>query len=217
VVEIPTPPVVPVVGEHPAIVEPPLRELPEFRGVEVSDAEPVEADWTDEPEWRELSARIREVALSDDRVRQAFADRRHVVIGVTARSVKRARAASYQLVAFGYEDGLAYEVTVIDGEDGLAVRDVTSADYQPAPADEEIEAAVALARGNPRIADRIEPRYEAQALLVSAVDVGDEHHGRRRFSVVFGPADERLPRIHSIVDLTTEELVSVHIDNGGQR
>lgn len=59
------------------------------------------------------------------------------------------------------------------------------------------------------MARSLEEGFEAHALLVSDVEQGDENHGRRRFSVVFGPADERLPRIQVIVDLVTQDVVGV--------
>ena len=215
--EVPIPPVLPVLGEYPATIEPPLLELPEFRGVEVGRPEPVDLDQVDESQWAELDREAREVALADERVRDVLADRRYSVIGVGRLDRKQSREERVVLVAYCYDDGLAYEVLLSRESDGLTVRDVSSADYQPAPSDEEVEQAIKLASSHRLVADRLQPDFEAHALLTSGVEPGDEHYGRRRFSVVFGPSDERLPRVHSVVDLGSEELVWVHTNRGTQR
>jgi hypothetical protein len=111
-----------------------------------------------------------------------------------------------------YDDGLAYEVALAEARaGGLVVRDIVDRDYQPALADEEVETAIQLARDHRLVASHLRPEFDADTILASAVEPGDEHHGLRRVAVVFGYPDERLPRVHALVDLTSSRLVSVHI------
>jgi hypothetical protein len=214
--ELPRPPVPPLLGEHPAVVEPALREMPPFQGLEVSDARAVDVDEGDDRAFAELAARAREAAFADARVRERLGDRRHAVIGVARSDEKRARTVRLVLVVYCYDDGLAYEVGLAEQDGELAVRDVTTADYQPALSDEEVEEAIQLAGGHRQVVDRLQPGYEAHTLLTSAVEPGDEHYGRRRVSVVFGPPDERLPRVHAVVDLGSRNLVWVAGREGEQ-
>ncbi|MGH3519129.1 MAG: hypothetical protein ACRDQ7_17255 [Haloechinothrix sp.] len=214
--EIPKPPTVPVVGEYPAIVEPGLRDMPEFRGIEVSESRPVEVELADEREWADLTRRAHEVAFADERVREALEGRRHSVIGLSRREDKRERRHTLALVAYSYDDGLTYEV-LLGTEDDLAVSGIVAVQVQPAPSDEEVETAIRLARGDRRVEHHLEADFDAHALLTSDVAPGDEHYGRRRFSVVFGYPDDRLPRVHAVVDLGSEELVWVHCRAGEQR
>jgi hypothetical protein len=209
VLELPRPPVPPLLGEHPAVVEPALREMPPFQGVEVSEARPVDIRDGDERAFAELAARAREVALADARVRESLGDRRYAVIGVTRADAKRIREARLTLVIHCYDDGLTYEVGLDERDGEPVVRDVSTSDYQPALSDEEVEEAIGLARGHRMVVDRLEEGFAAHTLLTSAVEPGDEHHGRRRVSVVFGPPDERLPRVHAVVDLGSRNLVWV--------
>lgn len=214
--ELPKPPVVPVVGEHPAVIEPALRELPEFRGIEVSTPEPVPIERDDEREWADLVRRARELAFDDERVRRVVGDRRHGLIGLSRRDDKERESRTLVLVAYGYEDGRGYEV-LLGPEDDLAVRDVVAIDEHPAPSDEEVDLAIRIARADERVGHHLRDDFDAHALLVSDVADGDEHFGRRRFSVVFGYPDERLPRVNAVVDLMSEEVVTLFCRAGGKR
>lgn len=209
-IEISLPPIAPVLGEQPAIIEPALRDLPAFSGMEVSNPVRFEVEDVDDGEWLVLERQAVEVAFADDRVRRALADRHHTVIGTSRMTGKDGQDWALTLVAFCYDDGLTYEVAMRAESGRLAVVDVTTTSNQPAPTAEETDAAVRIAKSHHLVVDRLRPGYEAHALLVSAVEPGDEHYGRRRFSVVIGPEDERLPRIHAVVDLGSEKLVWVH-------
>lgn len=214
--ELPQPPVPPLLGEYPAVVEPALREMPPFQGLEVSEARAVPVEEGDDRGFAELAARAREVAFADARVGERLGDRRYAVIGVARLDEKRARDVRLVLVVYCYDDGLAYEVNLAERDGELTVRDVTTADYQPALSDEEVEEAIQLAGGHRQVIDRLRPDYAAHALLTSAVELGDEYYGRRRVSVVFGPPDERLPRVHAVVDLGSRNLVWVAGREGEQ-
>ena len=214
--ELPYPPTVPVTGEHPAIIEPALRDLPEFRAeIPVGDAEPVKVRRVKD-DWAQLEASALEVAHTDERFRELVADRSHTVIGVSRLDRKRRKTRELLLVAYCHEDGLTYETRLREGSDGLRVRSVRASTHHPAPSDAEVEQALALASGHRMVRDRLDEGHDGHVLLVSDVEPGDENHGRRRFSVVFGPADERLPRIHAVVDLGSERLMWVRTE-GAER
>lgn len=157
----------------------------------------------------DLVRRARRAAFRDERVRELLGDKRHVVIGMRAVDDKDEGPGRFVLVGYSYDDATAYEVHLAGKRDRLDVVDVRLEGYHPGPADEEIDGAIRLARADERVARSLEEGYEAHALLVSDVEQGDEHHGTRRFSVVFGPAEERLPRVHVVVDLGSEQVVGV--------
>ena len=75
--------------------------------------------------------------------------------------------------------------------------------------DEEIERAIRLARE--RAGAHLDDGWTANALLASGVGVGERYYGQRRLVVVFGPADERLPRVRALVDLARNEVVGVDV------
>lgn len=214
--ELPRPPSVPVVGEHPAVIEPALRDLPEFRAeIAVGEAEPVKVRRVKD-DWARLEAAALEAAQTDERFRELVADRAHTLIGVSRLDRKRAKPRELVLVAYCHDDGLSYETRLREEGDGLRVRSVRASSHHPAPSDAEVEQALALASGHRLVRDRLDEGYDGHVLCVSDVEPGDENHGRRRFSVVFGPADERLPRIHAVVDLGSERLLWVHTE-GAER
>lgn len=211
--KLPPPGREPLRAEAPAVIEPPLRDIPEFDGLEVDGGfEPFESERLRAPVDQELARRVREVSFADERVQRALGEARHVVIGVSRRvDDKDRRTTATLLVAYRYDDERAVEVW-LDGEDGeLQVADVVEADYQPAPADEEVERAIELARGHRRLAGAIADDHEATVILASDVGPGDEHYGRRRFVVGFGPPDERAPRIRALVDLGAGEVLGVDL------
>lgn len=206
--ELSRPPRVPKLAEMPAIVEPPLDTMPAYSGLEIENWEPIDVD-VEETISEEVVRAVRDVALESKRVRELLGDGRHVVVGVSAFDDKGERPR-FVVVAYSYEEAATYEIHVAGERDRLEVVDVERTDRQPAPADDEIDAAIRIARADRGVASELDDGYEAHALLVSAVEQGDEHHGTRRFSVVFGPPTERLPRVHVIVDLVTEEVLRVH-------
>lgn len=213
--EIPKPPTVPVVGEYPAIVEPALRDLPDFLGIEVSKPQPAPVELVDE-RWEHLTRRAHEVAFADERVRELLGARRHTVIGLSRRDDKEADRQPLVLLAYCYDDGRSYEVQ-LGTEDDLGVRDIAAVDAHVGPSDEEINAAIQLAQRDDRVNHHLQPDFDAHALLISDVAPGDEHYGHRRFSVVFGYPYDRLPRVHAAVDLGSEEVLWVHCRAGEQR
>jgi hypothetical protein len=202
-------------AEPPPTIEPRLSDIPEFAGPDLEDVvTPVDAG-LDEPPVTESFARVAvETALGDDRLRELVHGGRHVVIGVSRRpDDKDRREVATLVVVYAYERGRAIEAWLAGDERELHVADVAEADYQPAPADDEIAHAIELARSHGRIRDVLADEFEATAILASDVDAGDLHHGTRRFVVGFGPADERQPRIRALVDLGTEEVLAVETNS----
>jgi hypothetical protein len=88
----------------------------------------------------------------------------------------------------------------------LEVLDVDRRETQPAPVDEEIERAVALAREDARLAPHVVD-LRGVALLAAPSDPLDPRAGHRCFDVRFGEEDERLPRYWALVDLSAGEVL----------
>ncbi len=214
---LPPPPRLRVRGQPPALVVPALRDIPDFDGEEIEEGPAVEVEPVDESELDAERDRAGRLALQDGRVRDLVAGRDHVVCGTAVRFAKRGDRPSFLTVVHTYDDALTHEITVRHSNGGLAVIDIASLDYQPAPTDGEIELAISIARSEGNVAALLGDNFEAQALLLSAVEPGDEHYHTRRFSVVFGPPDERLPHVNAVVDLVTREVLSFHHNRGGSR
>jgi hypothetical protein len=193
----------------PPIIKPDLRDIPEYDGPFVdSEAEVVESDPVPgQRDFEQMRRSAEEAALNDERVQQHLRNRRYEVIGLSlTEKTKRSASLTPVLIIYVYDDNTTLEVT-LDGDDATEVKDVVVADYQPAPTDAEIERAVRITRGHRGVADNLHEGFEEMAILASAVDPGDQFHGRRCFAVGFGPADERLPRIRALVDLSRERVL----------
>jgi hypothetical protein len=206
---LPEPPRVPVLGQPPPVIEPPLVDLPPHEGLDVEDVETLDIEVSEGQIDAGFVRTAHEVAFRDERVRELLAERRYVIVGARAVDDKQQREASFLLVLYRYDDAATCEVYLSGEPDRLEIVDVRQVDYQPPPADEEIEEAIRIARADERVGRSLEDAFEAHALLVSDVEQGDEHHGHRRFSVVFGQAEERLPRVHVIVDLISQGVIDV--------
>jgi hypothetical protein len=117
------------------------------------------------------------------------------------------------VVLYDYEQGNAIEVVV--GEEAGAgeprVESVEPTDRQPSLSDQEIERAITLAREADRVAPHLSEEWVANALLTSDVSPGDQYYGQRRVVVVFGPAEERLPRVRVLVDLATNAVLGMDV------
>lgn len=206
---LPRPPVPRFRAEFAAIIEPPLRDIPESPapeiegGFETFKGERHEVGTDEEP-----LRLARETALRDERVRTVLGEGRSSIVGVSRRiDDKERREPSLVLVAYRYDDARAVEVW-LEGEGGeLQVSDVREVDYQPPPSDEELEQAIELARH--AVGDQLRADEEPMAILTSDVEPGDRHHGRRRFSVGFGPGDERQPRVRTLIDLGDERVLAI--------
>jgi hypothetical protein len=196
--------------EFPAIVEPALRDIPEPPDSGIEGWELVDTERVALPSATEVVQVTREVALADDRVRRLVADKRYVVLGASRLSDDKERESPTSvLLMYNYTDEQTYRVWLSDEDGDLRVRDVEEIDEQPQASDEEIERAIGIAREADSVRRHLGEGFEANALLASAVEPGDRHYGRRRIVVGFGPADERLPRVRVLVDLSAEKVLAV--------
>lgn len=209
--QLPRPEREPLRAEPPPVIEPPLRDIPEYDGMEIEGGlKPFRSEPLRPPVDDQLARQVRDVAFADERVQQALDDRRHVVIGVSPRDDDKERCIpATLLVAYRYDDEQTLEVWLEGEDEDLQVADVIEVDYQPAPADEELARAIELARAHRWLGPMITEGFEATVILTSDVGPGDRHYGRRRFIVGFGPADERQPRLRALVDLGADEVLAV--------
>jgi hypothetical protein len=214
-IRIPLPPRDSRIQDFPPVIDPALRDIPEYDGplgdstAQVVESVPVEG----QPELEQLRHAAEETALNDERVQRRLGDR-YEVIGVSLIEAKAARSFTPLLVIYNYDENTTVEVSLTGGSD-MEVIDVATTNNQPAPTDKEIERAIRLARDDHRIAGSLADEFEAVASLASAVDTGDRYQGRRCFAVGFGPADERLPRVRALVDLTRERVLGFSTDGEG--
>jgi hypothetical protein len=212
---LPRPPRFPAtLQEFPAVVEPPLRDIDDPPETTIEGFELVEGQRAALPDATELVDTFREAAFADDRVRDLLADKRYRVLGAS-RLVddKERETPTSLLLLYSYSDEQTYRVWLSDDGRDRRVQDIEEVDQQPPASDEEIERAIEIARGSGDVEPHVVDGYEATALLTSSVEPGDQHYGHRRVVVRFGPPDERLPRVRTLVDLGTEEVLAVDISS----
>jgi hypothetical protein len=204
---LPRPPRVPALAEFPAVVEPALVDIDEPPDSGIQGYELIWSRPSPPPET--LLDAATEVGLADERVRRLLADKRYAVLGSSTLLDRKDGPPAALMMVYSYSDEQTYRIRleVRDGE--VLVDDVEALDEQPPASDEEIERAVGIAREAADVRPHLAADYAAMALLTSSVQQGDEHYGRRRVVVSFGPADERLPRVRALVDLGAEEVLSV--------
>jgi hypothetical protein len=202
--------------EPPAILEPRLRGMPPAPGGEIGDWEPVASEERPLAATADLTTAARDAALADDRVRGLLGGERTTVLGASQLLDEKGderedgdTTPTTVLIAYDYDRARAIEIRLRGQCDAMRVEEVTESDHQPSPSDEEIERAIRLARE--RAGAHLDDGWTANALLASGVGVGDRYHGQRRLVVVFGPADERLPRVRALVDLARDEVVGVDV------
>lgn len=213
----PPPPRERALQELPPVIEPRLRDMPPYPGPGVEGGfEVVRSEPLDGQELDALARRALEIAETDDRVRQRLADHRFAGLGasVSSRDKERGRTDTVLVLFYDYDSNVTVEVELAGEAEELTVVRVEDADYQPAPSDDEIERAIALARADRRVAARVTDDLTPRTILVSAVEQGDRHHGTRRLEVAFGRPTERLPRLRTLVDLGAEKVLGVGIDIG---
>lgn len=190
-------------GEPLAIIEPPLRDLP-FAEEDVDEWRPFESD---PPEYQltpELIRRAQVLVLTDDRVRERLGHSRYMLTGTSLRTVKGAPGVVV-VTGYNYTENRAIEIYL--DQEVQRVDEIIDVDYQPAPHREEVEYAVALARGDDRLRERLSVDLEGTAILVSPVNPEDKYYFHRMFDVRFGRPDERLPLYRALVDLSSETVI----------
>ncbi|HDR6956406.1 hypothetical protein [Bacillus cereus group sp. BfR-BA-01313] len=195
-------------GELPAVIEPSLRDLRPLSSPDIIEeweifpSKPLENQLTEE-----MVDQAQRLALADSHIKQLLKDKRYISIGASLRTNKNSDVESYQLkfVFYNYSDNIAIDVFFDETREKIVkVKEVR---YQPAPLQQEIEQAIALARKDRRLAERLTDDMEGNAILVSPLNPTARYYSHRQFDVRFGHPDERLPRYNALVDLSTETVI----------
>lgn len=202
------PPQYVLLGEPRPVVEPRMQDQEPPAVPEAID------EWehfvSDSPPSERLTATRSEealaAALSNDQVTQVLGDGPRQVIGTSlvAQGEKGDERDAILFVAYDYTDDHAVEVLL--SADSLDVLDVTRRRAQPAPVQEEIDRAVALASADPRLAQHV-AELIGNAILTTPPDPLDPNYNHRQFDVRFGRSDERLPRYWALVDLSSQAVL----------
>jgi hypothetical protein len=219
---LPQPPTAPPLQEPPAIIEPPLRDSPPPPGGEIGQWEAVESERRALAPAEELMEVARRALLAHDQARAVVEGPRTIVLGASqlVDDKENEQRPRTMVVLYDYEQGQAVEVIVGEEAGESRVESVEPTDRQPSLSDEETERAITLAREADRVAPHLSEEWVANALLTSDVSPGDQYYGQRRVVVVFGPPDERLPRVRVLVDLQTDAVLGMDVhsdtlDEGG--
>jgi hypothetical protein len=206
---VPPPPRLLPNGELRPIIEPPLREMVPFPGAgSIEEWEHYASSFVENRLRTEVVNRAKDIAMADDRVKRLLGDKRHIAIGASLlEKRKEPKEVSLLYVFYNYTDNFTVEVYL--DHDAQQITDVVKAHYQPAPLQQEIEQAIAMARKDRRLADRLTEDLEGMAIMVSPNDPDGAYYFHRQFDVRFGCPDERLPRFGALVDLSSETVIRV--------
>jgi hypothetical protein len=200
------PPRMQMLGELPAVIEPRLRGLPPFAGERIEAWEPFESGAFSEHLTEEVRAGALALARCDERVARLLEGKRYRGIGVSVLGQRRRPGAVTLLsVFYDYTDDVVIEATV--DADLKEVSHVAVRHYQPAPLEEEIAHAVAMARKDLRIAEQLCEGMEGLAILLAHGDTRSARPLHRVLDVRFIYPDERLPELMAIVDLSTDTVL----------
>lgn len=170
---------------------------------EYENFQPVEPDpiedrpvLTPEDEERAIAA-----AREDERVLDRLEDHRHETLGAglfLRRGEKEGEPVpSYDVLFYDYVEDQVLTVT-LDAE--FEVDAVETSEYQPALTDAERERAVALAREDEWLAERLHHELIGRTLIAPT------DSGHRMVDVRFMREDQRLPEYMAIVDLSEEAV-----------
>ena len=155
-----------------------------------------------------LEAEIRDAALQDRRVRRLLGKRFAYISTdeIEPRKSKRrdsTKPLATQVTFFSHTNNVAVEVTMRGTSVRVAKRKTKD---QPAEGAEEIETAVALARSERRLEDKVQNlRGDAILIIVGKDQPG---FGHRVLHVTFSKDDEDLPRYFAMVDLIDQKVIS---------
>ncbi len=207
--ELPPPPEPARLLEPAAIVEPRLQDMPPPPTPDISEWELVTTERYAPPSLEPLMARARDAAVRDERVEALLRGERVVVLGAAQQLDRKSDGPATVIVAYDYERARSIEIELTGPEEAMQVAHVAESEHQPSLSDDEIDRAIRIART--RAGEHVQSDWPANALLTSSVSAGDRYFGRRLVVVVFGPADERLPRVRCLVDLGREETVGLHV------
>jgi hypothetical protein len=174
-------------------------------------------DWTFHPGalTDEVETQAREVAVRDTRVSRLLGERfTYISADEIDPEGKRQRRPeeklSLRLTFFSYSRNAAVRV-ILTPRRTVARAELVKG-YQPREGREEVEAAAALARREPRLGETTQG-LSAYGLVVEPKP-GRTGHGHRVIHVVFTKGDEDLPRYSAIVDLTDQKVLA--ISEGGK-
>lgn len=141
------------------------------------------------------------VARDDERVSDRLEDQRHEIIGAglfLRRGEKEAEPVpSYDVLFYDY---IRDEVLTVTLDEEFEVNAIDTSEYQPALTDTERERAVALAREDEWLAQRLHHELIGRALLAPT------DSGHRMVDVRFVREDRRRPEYMAIVDLSEEAV-----------
>lgn len=202
--------------ELPPVIEPPLQDLPPLPPAPAGDLALFPGGPGRYRLTPELARRARETAMSDAEVRRRLEGKRHMPVGCSLiEHSERPEAADLLFLVYDYDRNVTLEVQL--DPDARRVRRIDEVRCQPAPTEEEIARAAALACQDPRLAPHLQSDFEVTALVVSPVD---PHHPRachRQLDLRFGYPEERLPRCQALVDLSAGQVLDAGPLHRGRR
>ncbi|HJU05174.1 MAG TPA: hypothetical protein VJ692_08460 [Nitrospiraceae bacterium] len=152
-------------------------------------------------------AEARETALKDRRVQEKLGNRFSFLtaekIPMKQRIASSTETAPYRVMFFSYSRNAAVEVRIFGSN---IERVEVKSDYEPPEGEEEIQAAVALARKDPRLEKNVNS-LDGRAILTS-VESGQPGHGHRVLWVTFAPRDSGNPLYFATVDLIDSKVLN---------
>jgi hypothetical protein len=200
-------------GELPPVIEPALVGVPAFERPLPDQIQPFASEPTEEAVSPELAATVHATVLGHEPMAKHLEGKRYEWIGVSVVDSKAAsdsgwgKGTALLAILYSYPDNRAIEVRLDSA--GRKVEAVEHLAYQPPPTAAEIERAIALARGDERLAGQITEDLVGSAILVSSSDSLSPTFNHRQFDVRFAGPCDRLPSHTALVDLSRETVVSV--------
>jgi len=179
-------------------------ELAPYTGRLPDEIEPFTPAASEDPFTAERATAVAERVLDHQSVRQRLAGAQWELIGASRRSGKD-EARQVVVVIYDYGRDTAIEVTA--DEEGSDILSVSDFAYQPPLTHLEIERAVGLAHADERIAHHDLTDLVTNAIPLDPPAQGEPGAGHRVLEVLFGCANERLPRYRAIVDLSDRRVL----------
>ncbi|MFI9202342.1 hypothetical protein [Streptomyces sp. NPDC053048] len=200
------PPERPGLGEFPAVVEPPVEDIPR-PPAPPGPAQPVAWERTRTPSSEELLGRAAPALLADERARAALDGHRYVFLGASLLADDKDRTTPQTLVlVYDYTDERALEFVLDEGEPPR-VTTMAESPARPGLSDAEVERATAIARTHSSVVRRAPADAVPMVLLTGDDGEDDGRQGRRRAYVGFGSPTRRLPGVRVVVDLGEERVL----------
>lgn len=187
----------------PALIDPPLRGMTKARTPRAISGREEVSVRTVRPRWtQEQLTKLQRIASRHREVKASLGER-WTAIGVRLAGDKGVPVAPVA-VFYSYTHQLMVEASLSVGG---KVRGVEERRFQPAATDEEIDAAVRLARRDRRL--RAAPLRElgAGAIVVSPGDPEDPLFGRRLLDLRFFAPEDRLAQYMAVVDVAARRVL----------